>query len=82
MKLSFINLLYWIVVALAILLLAPYAGVHIVSRAPTPYEPVDSSAAPQRVTDTQDEADSQEEQPATYYNPPESLQDIEGLLAE
>ena len=87
LKTSFVKrsgstLLFWICVALAALLLAPYAGIHIITTPPLPTESVDTTSATiAHEADTQDEMEPPEE-PLTPSNPSESLQEIEGLLAE
>jgi hypothetical protein len=76
------TLIFWFCVAVAVLLLAPYAGVHIISTPPPAVEPIDlTSTTVSHGAEAQGEVAVQDEQPAPF-NPPESLQDIEGLLEE
>jgi hypothetical protein len=79
---SFLNLLFWLVVAAAVVLLAPYAGVHILSSPPIPDElrdPVTTSLPP-----LPDSFESDEMQRATDSSEQQgdNLDEIHGLLAE
>ena len=82
MKISDSNPLLWIFLALAAVLLAPYAGIHIITSPAPPFEPINTTSATGSLEpDGQDEAPQLGNQP-TQFDQTESLQDIEGLLEE
>lgn len=78
--------LFWFFVALATVLLAPYVGINIITTPPSSFEPLNSSPASlANDAETHINAVSQDEQLEEHppqLSPPETLQEIEGLLQE
>jgi len=69
-------------VTLAAVLLAPYAGIHIITAPPPPVEAIDTTSVMEpHEAESELDISIQDEQP-TPFSPSESLQEIEGLLAE
>lgn len=84
MKHSLSSAIFWVFVALAAVLLAPYAGIHIITSPAPPLEAIDVTPATfflEQDSDAESEQATQDDKPPPF-SPPGSLQEIEGLLEE
>lgn len=82
MKNSPHTLLLWLAIALSVVLLAPYAGVHILSSPPPTPEHYDAPAESPPVKPAADEDTQPQETTIEQENPAQQLEELRGLLDE